>query len=118
MIMGGCRAVAIAAFGSILYGCASVPASEPVAAPAAAEQRTSGAAATVPAPGASAPIHDVGAGELKLVRFGKSYMAASGKRCAYYYDPGHGNAPSGIACQDQAGGWYRSSPRIPVTRGP
>ncbi len=101
----------------LVSGCAVIEIFEP--APDAVKAEPS---AAVPAPGTVVEIHDAATGELLTVSFGRNYMAASGRRCAYYFEPGTDavarKRPSGIVCQAGAGGWTRIPSRIPVTPGP
>ena len=95
---------------------------EPVSVPGSAEPPAGNASPPIPPPGTAIAIHDGAMGEQVTVVFGENYMAASGRRCAYYFEPGTdavaSKRPSGIACQAGAGGWTRIPRRIPVTPGP
>ena len=137
-IARGFRLALLLSFGLLMSGCAGTPiverflvsgnaqgsVTEPSAVPhAMGKAKLSGenAAAIDPAPGTLVEIHDQASGVLLPVTFGRSYMAASGRRCAYYFRPGADTAgakPSGIACRSGTAGWSRIPSRIPVSPGP
>ena len=108
--------------GMLVSGCAGIPMFQAVPGPGNAEPPAGNTSPAVPAPGTAVAIHDGAMGEQATVMFGENYMAASGRRCAYYFDPGSdavaSKGPSGIACHARAGGWTRIPPGILVTPGP
>ena len=108
--------------GMLVSGCTGIPMFEPVSVPGNAELPAGSTRAAIPAPGTVVAIHDGAMGVQATVMFGENYMAASGRRCAYYFEPGTdavaSKRPSGIACQTGAGGWTRIPRRIAVTPGP
>ena len=116
------RFATVMTLGMLVSGCTGVPmfGNGPVV--NNAELPAGNASAAVPAPGTAVAIHDGAMGEQATVMFGENYMAASGRRCAYYFEPGTDavarKRPSGIVCQAGAGGWTRIPSRIPVTPGP
>ena len=108
--------------GILVSGCTGIPMFEPVSVPGNREPPAGNSSAAMPAPGTAVAIHDGAMGEQVTVVFGENYMAASGRRCAYYFEPGTdavaSKRPSGIACRAGAGGWTRIPRRIAVTPGP
>ena len=108
--------------GMLVSGCTGIPMFEPVSVPASAEPPAGNPSAAIPVPGTAVAIHDGAMGVQATVMFGENYMAASGRRCAYYFEPGTdavaGKRPSGIACRTGTDGWTRIRSRVPVTPGP
>lgn len=118
----GRRLASLIVFGALASGCTGIPVSESTRTSDNVEARAKSTRPAVPKAGTEGIMHVGTAGQYITVLFGESYMAASGRRCAYFFDRAGnkraGNLPSGIACQGDNGDWIRIPPRIPVIPGP
>ena len=107
---------------ALVPGCAGMTNGNSNSASHASTLQSQDPVTTIPPSGTSKSIYDPETGNMTTVLFGQNYMAASGRRCAYYFNKANRKGPflkpSGITCQANDKRWIKVPTRILITPGP